>query len=157
MLLYKNITRLQRRYVHEAMKYKDLIKNYPLITVSEQKKIHMLIRKDHKKRKTGIKIGYPWYWMNGENNRHSKGVYYLPVPTEHDLKLNEIVERGDKNLPDANNQYASRTNGITMIGNTTDPDEEGDFSIIETDIPSNSIDTFCHEAGIIVTKEEDFN
>lgn len=152
MLLYKNLTRLQKRYVKEAMKYKDLIKDYPLITVAEQRHIQTLIRADHKKRKTGIKIGYPWYWMNRDNNRYAKGVYHLPVPSEHDIITELPLEEMEKALQEKYNynNFSTRSNGITQTGNTIDP-EEGDFGVLQDKYSKHeNVQDFCQEAGIYI-------
>lgn len=84
MLKYRDLTKFQKRYVHEIIKpeYRDHIKEFPVISLKEEKKLHILMREN-----TGVKIGMPT-WMN-DKNKVRKGRYLIPVPTEEELRRNE--------------------------------------------------------------------
>ena len=159
MLVFKNLTRLQKRYVVNLLNFKDHVKDFPIITLKEEKEIYKLIKQDHLDRKTGEKVGFP-IWMN-EHNKVSKGkgIYQVPVPSEDELKEYFENEEFIKNINTREKNRVKVPARKTFLDNSRKnlkPKPDSTHEVLDEPFEEQpSIDELCREQGIDVNKFND--
>lgn len=84
MLKFANLTLAQKRFVVAVVESNPQYKKDGRITLKECASIYYTLR-DQRTGAKGEKIGYPNWLFN--KNKVERGVYQLPLPTEHDMTV----------------------------------------------------------------------